>query len=185
MDPFEYSKLLESMGKYGFVDPLTVRPASEGMWEIIDGEHRLQAAEDLRMATAPYMNAGAISTAEAQALGIILNELKGRHDPKKLGALLDDLLTNNPVEEMLKGMPFTDEALAGLTSLKSFDWNDIDKPIDKNPSPKKGTSWVERTFRLPHEVNEVLTEALQKAKDGDDIEDWQALERVAADFLGS
>lgn len=184
MDPFEYGKLLESMGKYGFVDPLTVRPDVEDMWEIIDGEHRLQAAEDLGMKTAPYMNVGPISTADAQALGIIMNELKGRHDPKKLGALLDDLLTNNPVEDVLRGMPFTDEALAGLTSLKSFDWDTLESPTtEKDPSPKKGTSWVERTFRLPQDANDVLSAALERAKDGDDIEDWQALERVAADFL--
>jgi hypothetical protein len=38
---------------------------------------------------------------------------------------------------------------------------------------------------LPDEVNLVLDEAIEKAKDGDEIEDWQALERVAADFLAN
>jgi hypothetical protein len=34
-------------------------------------------------------------------------------------------------------------------------------------------------------VNEIVTEALLRAKDGDPIEDWQALERICADFLAN
>jgi ParB-like chromosome segregation protein Spo0J len=186
MGPFEYEKLLESMERFGFTDPVTVRPNGV-RWELIDGEHRLRAAEEKGIKVIPYLNVGPISDDEAIALGIILNELKGRHDPKKLGSLLDDLLAKGSPEEVLAGMPFTPEALAGLTSLSSFDWSSLESktPTAPKPSPRKGSSWVERTFRLPDEVNLVLDEAIEKAKDGDEIEDWQALERVAADFLAN
>jgi ParB-like chromosome segregation protein Spo0J len=186
MEPFEYEKLLESMERFGFTDPVTVRPKA-GQLELIDGEHRIKAASELAIEHIPYLNVGPIPDDEAIALGIILNELKGRHDPKKLGSLLDDLLSKGSPEEVLKGMPFTGEALAGLTSLSSFDWSSLEskKPTAPNPSSRKGSSWVERTFRLPDEVNLVLDEAIEKAKDGDEIEDWQALERVTADFLAN
>ena len=183
MGPFEYGKLLESIERFGFTDPITVR-VKGGKFQVIDGEHRLRAAKDKGLTDVPYLSVGEVSDEEAISLGIVLNELKGRHDPKQLGALLDDLLSKGSPEEMLRGMPFTDEALKGLTSLSSFDWSSLPDP-DAKPSPKKGTSWVERTFRLPHEVNVVLSDALERAKDGDEIEDWQALERVAADYLAT
>jgi hypothetical protein len=176
------------MERFGFTDPVTVRP-NGARWELIDGEHRIKAAHEKRISTIPYLNVGSMPDEEAISLGIILNELKGRHDPKKLGSLLDDLLSKGSPADVLAGMPFTPEALAGLTSLSSFDWSTLDtmkKPMeDRKPSPRKGSSWVERTFRLPDEVNLVLDEAIEKAKDGDEIEDWQALERVAADFLAN
>lgn len=188
MGAFEYGKLIESIKRFGFTDPVTIR-MNGPVRQIIDGEHRVRAALDLGLSEIPYIDMGEISEAEAQALGIILNELKGRHDPKQLGALLDDLLTRGRPEEVLQGMPFTPEALTGLTSLRGFDWSTFEaepsKSAEPKPSSRKGTSWVERTFRLPHEVNDVLSQALERAKDGDEIEDWQALERMAADFLAS
>jgi len=185
MADFEYGKLLESMKRFGFTDPLTVRPHG-GVFQIIDGEHRLKGASELGMTELPYVNVGEISDEEAMSLGIILNELKGRHDPKLLGQLLDELMTHGKAEDILVGMPFTDEALKGLVTLSSFDWSTVgvtDSSPEKEPSPKKGIRWVERTFRLPAEANDVIQQALDVAKDGDEIEDWQALERVAADFL--
>ena len=187
MAAFEYGKLIESIRRFGFTDPITVRPA-DGKFQIIDGEHRWRAAADFGMTEVPYINVGGISDDEAMSLGIILNELRGRHDPKQLGAILDDLLTHSSPENVLQGMPFTEDTLKSLTSLTSFDWSTVTPDVtdpDKNPSSRKGTRWVERTFRLPHEVNEVLGQALEKAKEGDEIEDWQALERVAADYLAS
>jgi hypothetical protein len=38
---------------------------------------------------------------------------------------------------------------------------------------------------MPKEVALVIDEALEKAKDGEEIEQWQALERIAADYLAS
>jgi hypothetical protein len=185
MGGFEYAKLLESMQRFGFTDPLTVRSRS-GKLQLIDGEHRLRAARDLGLSSVPYFDVGEISDDEAKALGIVLNELKGRHDPRVLGDLLKDLLERSSPEEMLVGMPFTTEALEGL--IGNFDWSTFEQPKTEEGTPlissRKGSSWVERTFRLPHEVNEVLTSALDKAREGDEIEDWQALERVAADYLG-
>lgn len=186
MDAFEYGKLRESIHKYGFVDPLTVRRLDEG-WQLVDGEHRLQAAHDEHLDEVIAVDVSGLTDDEAIALGIILNELKGHHDPKALGALLSDLISSGDVDDVLAGMPFTEDALKGLTSLSSFDWDDLkEKPAESlKDSPLKGTSWVERTFRLPHEVSENLDSALYKAKEGDEIEDWQALERVVADFLAA
>jgi ParB-like chromosome segregation protein Spo0J len=186
MGEFEYGKLIESIDRYGFADPLTVRQV-EGGYQLVDGEHRLRAAKDAGLDRVPIINLGDISEDEAKALGIILNELKGHHDPKDLGALLDELLAHGEAEDILAGMPFTEDALRGLVSLADFDWNTLGSPAEmessRKPSPKKGTHWVERTFRLPHEANEVLSQALDRAKDGDDVNDWQALERIAADYL--
>jgi ParB-like chromosome segregation protein Spo0J len=190
MGGFEYTKLLESMERWGFTDPVTVR-RTPGGYEIIDGEHRWRAAGDLGM-DVYYFDVGDISDDEAKALGLVLNELRGRHDPRKLGGLLGDLLSRSSPEEMLRGMPFTEDALKGLVGLKDFDWGNLDRqkaagelsPLDANPSPKKGMRWVERTFRIPPDLNDVLQDALDRAKTEHSFEeDWQALEVIAAEYL--
>lgn len=190
MGGFEYAKLIESIKRFGFTDPVTVR-ALNGHFQMIDGEHRWRAARDLGLMGIDYMDVSPISDKEAIALGITLNELKGRHDARELGELLKDLLEGSDPDEVLQGLPFTEDALKGLVGLKSFDWSQFDNAQraetenTPNPSPKKGMRWVERTFRLPPDVNEVLNDALAKVKDQEvGIEDWQALEMIAADYLG-
>src|SRR4051812_11413932 len=53
MNAFMYSKALESIQLYGFLDPLLVRPFGNGVYQIIDGEHRWRAACDLGQSSFP------------------------------------------------------------------------------------------------------------------------------------
>lgn len=184
MSGFEYAKLLESMKRWGFTDPVTVRqhPASTTRFELIDGEHRWRAATDLGL-DVYYFDVGAISDKEAMALGIALNELRGRHDPRQLGELLKGLLDGESPGVVLQGLPFTDDALKGLIGLKDFDWGSLEeKP--KRESARKGERWVEKTWRFPLDAVEVINDAIAKVRaEGDDIEEWKAIELICGDYL--
>lgn len=184
MTGFEYAKLLESMQRWGFSDPVTVRqhPAGTPRFELIDGEHRWRAATDLGLDIA-YFDVSPISDTEAIALGLALNELRGRHDPRQLGDLLKGLLSGSSPDAVLKGLPFTDDALKGLIGLKDFDWGSLEeKP--KRESPRKGERWVEKTWRFPPDAMEVINDAIARVRETEEgIEEWQAIEMIAADFL--
>lgn len=179
-----YAKLLESMQLYGPIDPLLVRENGY-FYEIIDGEHRFRVASDLGHEEFDCVNLGKIDDATAKKLTVIANELHGQADPTQMGDLLAEIMQLTSLEELLVALPYSEDVLAGFLGTDVLP----DLPGMDSPAPSQGETskeaWVERLFRLPQNAALVLDEAIEKAKDGDDIENWQALERVAADYLGS
>jgi ParB-like chromosome segregation protein Spo0J len=193
MDAFTYSKVIDSLLEYGFIDPITVRPhpvmraTGKGpMWQIIDGENRWKGALDLGMKNGPGFNLGTIDDTQAMKLTIVLNELRGQYDPREMSALLAKLMESEDPIELAKSLPFTEIALKGMIGLDDLqlEGSSIPMALQRGEAlQKQRQNWVERLFRLTVEANGVLQSALDKAKDGEDISDAQALELVAADFL--
>lgn len=194
MNAFMYAKAIESIKENGFFDPILVRPHPKAAlgWQIIDGEHRWMAGSDLGMDEFPIIVRD-VDDATAQKLTLIANELHGQADPGKVSAVLRTLLESESPEEMLKGMPFTEDVLKGFLGFNPLP--DLppapEAPGSPAGSPAGGEKWVERTYRMPETVAGVIDEALTKARneaatgEPGTIEDWQALEMIAADFLGS
>ena len=139
---------------------------------------------ELGLKTVPIWDVGLMADPDAKQLSIVLNELRGEPSPEKLGFLLRDLLTSETTESLLEVLPWDDKEFAQLAELEQFDWKDLEEP---RIGATDGREWVERIYRMPHEVAEVLDQALEKGKkeiDGRST-DWQALEVVAANYLAS
>lgn len=151
--------------------------------ELIDGEHRWKAAKQLGFTELPVWDLGAVDDATAKQLTIVLNETKGSADPEALAELLRDIGTSIDVTDLLEVMPFPPERMADLLDLAPLEWGDVTE-MKKEPARAREDAWVERTYRMPRSAAMVLDEALEKASEGDPLEPWQALERLAADFLG-
>ncbi len=185
MDAFTYTKALDSIKRYGPIDPITVRPhpSVKGRWQIIDGEHRWKAARDLGLKTFPIVDLGPIDDQTAMKLTVVLNELRGQYDPRAMSDLLSTLLESDSIDALVSDLPFTESSLAGLLNL-DIQWPTPETaPREKKEKVEKDR-WVERTFRLPMSVNAILQSALDKAKDGEDVTDVTALEWICADYLG-
>lgn len=183
MNAFMYAKALESIETHGFVDPVTVRPKGTS-YQIIDGEHRWRAAIDLSVSPIPCFDVGPIPDAKAKKLTILLNELRGQAAPDEMGALLKSLMEEEPLERLLEELPYTPDMFRGLTDISTLPELPGRPPAsgaELPPEPER--RWVERLYRLPLAAAKVLDDAIARAKAGDEIEDWQALERMAADFL--
>jgi len=180
-----YDKLRESIEEYGMVDPLTVRPIDvkgETQWQIIDGEHRFDVAVALGYDMFDCIEILGLTDAQAKKLTIIMNELHGQPDPDRMGPLLQSIIDDSSLDELFKALPYDPSVVAaflGSDDLPKLD--DLPKPAAKADSDKE--QWAERTFRMPKQVALVVDEAIEKAKDGEEIEAWRGLERVAADYL--
>lgn len=187
MDAFTYSKVIDSLLTYGFIDPLTVRPhpAKSGHWQIIDGENRWKGAQDLGIVEAPAFDLGPIDDQRAMKLTIVLNELRGQYDPREMSKLLTTLLESEDPITLAKGLPFTDVALQGMIGMAGLDLTpDLEASIAQGEALKnERTHWVERVFRLTTDANEVVQAALDMVKDGEQMSDTQALEFVCAEYL--
>lgn len=175
-----------SIVEFGFVDPITARFMSKDAYQIIDGEHRWLVAKDLGLATIPVMSLGLIEDSIAQQLTIVLNETRGQADPVKLGLLLKDLMAKETKDHLLSTLPYTREALDRLTGLPSMTWEALDRPQRPALPAGRPSAWVERTFRMPKEASEILDQAISRVREAaDDASEWQALELICADYLGS
>jgi ParB family chromosome partitioning protein len=183
MTPEEEAQLRFEITRFGFLVPLIVRrhPGNYGDWarEIIDGEHRFDVGQGLGMTEFPCWVIDADDD-EARQLTPILNELHGTPDNDKLGALLKDLMTRQPEQELRLTMPFSRERFDELIGERTVDWDNIGKP----PQLGNAERWVERVYRMPAEAAEVLDEAVARAKTEADTEnDWQGIEYIAAEFM--
>jgi hypothetical protein len=193
LNAFQFGKLLESIRKYGFFDPILVRACVlHGDFEIIGGEHRWEACNQLGILTVPVIVMDVDDTA-ARKISLIDNELHGQADPNSLSSLLRDLMDRDP-SDILTGLPYTPDILTSLTGFKPLP----DLPAAPPPNQPGGTplppaggaapdKWVERTYRMPQSVAEVLDQALARAREqlSDDAQPFEALEILAAEFLAS
>lgn len=178
MDEAMYAKEMASIRKFGMVDPITVRQ-TDGGYEIIDGENRWKALNDLGRSSAPVFNLGWVDDATAMQLTVVLNETRGSPEKEKLSDLLKDLLKSETTEELLDVLPFSRESFDKLIDLPPFDWESFE---DQTPS-HGSDAWVERIYRLPAEAAKVLDQAIARAKEDAETPDGVALERIAAEFL--
>lgn len=174
-------KLVESITEYGMVDPLTVRQVDHHI-QILDGEHRFEVGCDLGIEQFDCVEVVGLTEAQARKLTIVMNELHGQADPGKLTTLLEDILDMTSLDELKVGLPYEDGVLAGYLKLDPLPGLASLPPV-KTSGEGTTEPWVERMFRMPKSVALVIDEAIEKAIAGEDIEQWQGLERVAADYL--
>ena len=154
------------------------------VWEIVDGENRWRAARDCWIEDIPIFDLGKISDEDAKELTIVLNELRGRPNPRKLADLVRDLAQKRSTLELEEILPFRRQQLAEMVAERreEIDWDALAKPREAPSS--SGDRWVERIYRLPLSAAEVVDAAIGRVKD-EGVEDWRALELICADYLAS
>lgn len=195
LNAFQYAKLLESMTEFGFIDPLLARPCPvHPDFEIVGGEHRWRAARELGYVELPVI-IRQMTDPIARKISLIDNELHGQADPVELGSLLRELNSSFDGSELLIGLPFTGEILAGFLDYSSLptlpavspDTPPSDSPAEVDAAGKGEERWVERTYRMPASVAAVLDDALARARVNldPDAKDFEALEILAAEYLAS
>jgi len=99
MPASEMESLRRSVSHWGMVEPLVVRRSDQ---LVIGGHQRLEAGRALGMVTVPVVYVE-LSDAEAKALNLALNRIRGEWDLPKLGELLEDLQRLPEIDESLTG----------------------------------------------------------------------------------
>jgi len=182
----------ESIATFGFVDPVTVRPHPDmpGHFQIIDGEHRWRAAQDLQIATviAVVLDVG---DAEAKKLTVILNETRGKADQVDLAVLLEDL-REEMGDDLGLGLPYSPRELDDLLALANEDWRaKLEEKLDADKAPAEPDEWVTITCRVPQLVATFMDQARDRYRDEAGAElpdnaavaDGMVLERCLAAYL--
>jgi len=122
MDHEIYEKERESLEKFGYVQPITVRQVEESAgFEIIDGFHRWKLLKELGWEDVEVNTLGKISESQAKQLTLILNHLRGEPDQIMLAKLVENIQAMDA--DAL--FPFLEDELDALSAIADLSDADI------------------------------------------------------------
>lgn len=129
-DAFMYDRQKASIHTYGFAQPIIVRLAADGEYEIIDGEHRWRAAKELGMKQIPAWDLGKVTDTEAKQLVEVFIHLRGNPDLVAEAKLIRSLVDEDglSVDVLAESLPFTTDQLGDLYKSLDFDWDQYKVP---------------------------------------------------------
>jgi len=172
-----------------------VRELEDGDLEVMDGNHRLEALEQLGWSEIVVESFGPISKAEAILIARRRNHAWFEDDNVRLSrAIKDDVLPEISLDEMLEFMPDTRESLQGLIDLAdNFTFEDDD--YDQNENEADPRDWgVKTKFAMPKEAFDIFMQAYKLVEDrlkidglklhkDKEIATGQVIEALAAEYL--
>jgi len=104
MKPEIAARLSAEIRRKGIILPLVVRP-HQGHFQLIDGEHRWQAAQKIGVALLPCIVVE-MDDNEARLKTLQLNRLRGEDEPELLARLLRELNVELGIEQLESRLPF-------------------------------------------------------------------------------
>lgn len=139
-DPVTFGKLVKSIRKHGFVQPVIVRRKAGGKLELINGEHRYRAALEVGLTEVPVIDLGKVPDDKAKELSILLNEIGGTPNEDKLSAILRELATDREFADLADVMPFDDADIARMLEETARHVPDIPDAAPSPASPSRSAS---------------------------------------------
>lgn len=126
-------KLLENIRRNGQVENVIVRKLNDGLFEVVNGNHRLDTFDELGIEKIVCYNMGTVSLAAAQRLAVETNETKFDKDGVKLAEVVASIVEEFSLEDLDMTMPFEEGELESLVKMADFDWDQFNKtPGDLN-----------------------------------------------------
>ena len=113
-------KLRASLAHYGQVENFVVRPLDSGSYEVLSGNHRLQASQDLGHTTAPCVVVD-LNDTDDRLLAQALNRIQGEDDLGLRAVMMRRVLEDIPRVEVLAFLPESADSLNALCSLGQED----------------------------------------------------------------
>lgn len=164
-------KLEESIRRNGLFKPIIVREVS-GSLQIIGGEHRWQAAQNVGMVDVPIVNLGPIDDHRAKEIGVIDNSRYGDDDALSFAELLKEL---GSADDLKTFLPYADDDLTTIFSVSNIalDTLEIDEnlqkvdPDDEIPEPAGAKAPKTHTimrFKVSNKDAELLTALISKTQ---------------------
>jgi len=123
-DSRKSKKLKGNLQKNGQVENLIVRQLEDGLFEVVNGNHRYDDMMALGWESAVVYNAGKISDAAARRLAIETNETKFPTNNLILASLIEEIKLEFNDDDLAATLPFSEAELEGMVGLLSFDWSD-------------------------------------------------------------
>lgn len=137
------SKLREALRKRGQIVTMAVRILDKeaGIYEVVDGNHRLEVFQERDVEQAACVDLGEISQAEAELISLELNELDFEPDNVRLGILFKHILSELPIADLSRTIPYEPVEIQNHIKALDFDWKNFQSqqpPPDDSPTVQGG-----------------------------------------------
>jgi len=148
----QYEKLINSIMKDESLGVMAVRKLKGTTLEVMDGNHRLEAAKRMGLEKVPVENFGDISIGMAVTVARRRNHTWFEDDKLKLMDIMNEYVFDEfDVSELEEFMPETAEELEAYKVIDDLDWSDVETKETGDPTePYKSVkvSISEETFNL-------------------------------------
>ena len=125
----KYEKVLDSVRTNGLMAPIFVRELGKDSYEIVDGEQRFTACQDLGLTEVIIYNYGKLTDAEAMALTVWWEE-QVPFDEIKLAELFTKLVNEVGGDYSKIKLPFSQKEIEQKIEMLKFDWTAIEKEAE-------------------------------------------------------
>lgn len=124
-DPALLEKLKANIKRNGQVENIIVRKLATGFYEVVNGNHRLDAITSLAIPEVVVFDLGIVSDAQARRIAVETNETKFETDHQKLAVVLGEILDDFPdMEEALSSLPYSPEDIENFNKILCFNWDE-------------------------------------------------------------
>ncbi len=158
------AKLRLNLKRDGFVAPLLVRKIGN-RYQIVNGEHRWQIAQELGYATVPCVVLEDLDERRARILTVNLNELGGDPVPSLLAKLLHELEEESPLSELAAVLPYDEAEIRDTLALLKMP-EGLEQMIEEEAAKEEAAAPELFSFVVPREsadkVNLALVHAMER-----------------------
>lgn len=151
-------KLVRNMKNNNQMENIIVRQVGK-RWEVVNGNHRLQAMRQLGYSQVMVYDLGEVRLAEAKRIALETNETKFQADPFELGKMLQELIEEFDITELCATTPYTEGEVHNYIDLL-----DMNPEFEDEPPP--GEPAHELSVTISYNIDdEMILEDLQKVVD--------------------
>lgn len=168
---FLSNQLASNIKENGQIESIVVREIKSG-FEIVNGNHRLDAFKANDIKEVQCYNLGKIDVIKAKRIAIELNETRFESDETILGNIISDLVENFTLPVLAKTLPYVEQEIATLAEQGDFDWDEIDKLTKGNKEQSNKLETLSLSLTLTGDALDQWNQA--KASSGQE-EDLAAL----------
>lgn len=169
----EYDKIKKGISINGQMMPIVVR--NNNGYEIIDGEQRWRACNELGFTEVLIYNEGEVTDKKAKELTIWYQQ-QVPFDENELSCLLKELYQYPDIE-----LPYTDDEIHNFLELEEFDLSNQD-----NGSMSYEEDVKTLQIKMPESQYKIIKEAIDSVKKATKNDsDGRALELICIEFINS
>ena len=142
----EFDKIKRSLKELGQVQPVLVRDAKDGKFEIINGYHRWSAMKELECKEIEIKNLGNIDLDKAISYALFTEDTKIPIDAIELAGLMKKIVTpEKPLDYWAKLLPYDAELIKNKIDLLEFDFSEFDKDEGPDSRAYRGGAGFDRS----------------------------------------
>lgn len=168
---------------------LIVRPL-RNKFEVIDGNHRLEALEIAGCEDAVCFNVGKISKAHAMRISVEINETRFESNQVKLAQTMSEILKEFSVEDFSSTTIFSEDEVKAFQDLLDFDFEKFEE--EQGEQSEEGWTSVSELFKrhgitdIPDDLAMKIGEMIEQIADENELSPknkFQVFDDILANYL--